>query len=68
MHSVSVINGQQKGKMIAPLRKEPGKIIDDDCSGKVVKQVKCSKVLSDSLIIFNVSAGIECTELSINQL
>ena len=65
MDRVNVISVSKNGENIGPLGEEPGKIINNDCSRKVVKQVKCSKVLSDLLIVFNVPAGMKYTELSI---
>jgi hypothetical protein len=40
---------------MAPLREEICKIINNNCSREVVKQMECSEVLSDFLAIFNIS-------------
>lgn len=40
---------------MSPFGEEICKIINNDCGREVVKKVKCSKVLSDIIDVFNIS-------------
>jgi hypothetical protein len=40
---------------MTPFGEEICKIVNNDCSREVVKKVKCSKVLSDIIDVFDIS-------------